>query len=488
MEVDASIARRRAARGVVALALRTAATQALILGGTVVLLRVLDPEAIGTLAVLQFVLTLAQVLAETGVGGALIQRREAPSEEELANVFTLHALLAIALFVLAWIVAPGLRSVWSALPAGAPAMLRVMALALLLGIARVVPTILLERGLRFRAIAVAEVAQTAAFYLAAVGCALNGLGNWSWPVAFLAQTVAGLLVVSVAQPWRPRVALDRAVLRPLIRFGFPFQFKSLVGFANGAVTPLYGGVALGTGAVGLVGWGQQLASLPLRLVEVIARVNFPLFARLQHDRAALLRALERSLQLGAFGVCFTSALLLTVGPNITTVVFSAKWLPGLVALYAFAAVMLVGFVSPIAGAFFDAAGRPGVIARLATGWTVLNWIVVPIATMRWGMVGFVLGSCVHVVVGNVAVLLVLRRSVPGFRFRRAIAAPAMGGAIVAAMGWFWLRPWATTLPRLVLGVAVALCAHVAAIGLADRQALRVLRDTLRADGAATPPP
>jgi PST family polysaccharide transporter len=451
----------------------------IVLGGTIVLFRVLDPEDLGTFAMLQFALTFFQVFGETGVGSALIQENEEPSQRALSNVFTLQAFLAILVVGLVWVLAPGVRRLWPGLPPGAAGLLRAMAISFLFVAARVVPSILLERRLRFGAIALADVVQTAAFYLTACLCAIGGLGDWTWPAAVVMQSVAGTVVVYVAQPWRPKFALEWSVLRPLIRFGLPFQVKNLVGFVNGALTPVFAGAALGPAAVGLLSWAQQLAHLPLRLVEVIARVSFPLYSRLQYDRRALAGVIERSFQLGAFGVFFTTALFVTLGPNITTLVFSGKWLPGLVALYAFSAVLILGFVSPIAGAAFDALGRPEIIARLALFWTILNWIVVPLTTWRWGLAGFVLGSCVHVVAGNLAVLVVLRQVIPEMRLLKAIAAPAIGGLLVAGLGWFVLRPWATTLPRLGLGIGGALALHAAAFSLADRQAVRIVRELLK---------
>jgi O-antigen/teichoic acid export membrane protein len=60
LEFDPRDARRSAARGVAVLAVRTVLTQGIALAGTVVLLRVLSPEDLGTFAVLQFVLTFLQ--------------------------------------------------------------------------------------------------------------------------------------------------------------------------------------------------------------------------------------------------------------------------------------------------------------------------------------------------------------------------------------------------------------------------------------------
>lgn len=487
MDLDPRLARRNAALGVTVLAARTVVTQGIALVGTVVLLRVLRPEDLGTFAVLQFILTFLQFFGDAGIGGALIQGRQEPTRDALANVFTFQGILGMVLVAVAWLAAPAIREVWPGLPESAPTLLRAMAFAFLLTALRGVPSILLERRLRFGAVAGLEVAQTATFYVVACASAMNGLGDWTWPLAVLAQAGVGTLLAFVVQPWRPALALDMVILRPLVRFGLPFQTKNIVGFANGAVTPLFGGAVLGPSAVGLVNWGQQLAHMPLRLVEVIARVAFPLFARIQNDREELGRVMERALQVGAAGAFFGASVFLTVGPNIAVIVFSKEWIPALPALYAFSAVLCIGFVSPIAGAAFDAMGRPGVMARLAVAWTVLNWIVVPLTTWKWGLEGFILGSCVHVVAGNAAVLWLLRREIPEMRILAPLWAPALGAMGSALTGWFLLRPWATSPLRLAVGLAIAFLVYAGIFAVADRQAIAIARHLLAGEPTTRPP-
>jgi len=478
VELDAGTAQRRAARGVILLGLRSAVVQGAVFAGTVVLSRALEPADFGTFAVLQFALSFFQVFGDAGIAGAVIQRREPPSDRALASVFTLHLLIGLVAVVVVWLAAPALPLIWPKLPPGSAWLLRAMSLTFLVTALRVVPGLLLERSLRFGAVAAVEVAQVVAFYAVASACALGGLRDWTWPVALLAQAATGAALIWMAQPWQPRFALDGGLLRPLLRFGLPFQLKNIVGFVNGALTPLYGGAVLGTAPVGLVSWGQQLAYLPLKLVEVVARVAFPLFSRMQFDRTALARVFERTLQFCALGVFFTSALFLSAGSTVTVVVFSRKWLEGLIALYAFSTVILIGFVVPVVAAILDALGRPGVIARMSVGWTALNWIVTPLATWRWGFPGFVCGTCVHVVVGNAAVLVVVRYLVPEARLARSLAGPAVGGLLTGAVGWFLLRPWADTPLKLAAGVALALVVHLAAFAALDPQAFRSARQLL----------
>src|SRR6185436_5525354 len=103
----------------------------------------------------------------------------------------------------------------------------------------------------------------------------------------LAQGAAGVVLAYAFHPFRPELALDRDLLRPILKFGVPFQLNRAVGFVNAAVTPIYAGSKLGSRPLGLLTWAQNTAYFPLKLVEIVGRIAFPLYSRLQHDKALL---------------------------------------------------------------------------------------------------------------------------------------------------------------------------------------------------------
>src|SRR5690606_30612471 len=118
----------------------------------------------------------------------------------------------------------------------------------------------------------------------------------------------------------------------------------------------------------------------------------------------------------------------------------------------------IGFVSPLIASALDAIGRPGVIARLSMGWTALNWLVIPFAA-RYGMFGFTLGYVVHVVVGNLAVIYVIKRLVPELRLFRRLWASAIAGVVTGVVGRFFVASWAGTVLGFIGGVGLLLLVY-----------------------------
>lgn len=442
--------------------------QLIIAAAQVKLARLLDPADFGIFAIVQFSLSFFAFFGDAGFGAALIQQKEAPTQRQLSSVFFAQFLLSFGVVAIVALAAEGVRLVWPSLPLSATWLLRVLSLSLVLTVLRVIPSILLERELRFGRLAVLEILHTLTFYTTAVVLASRGFAVWSLVAAVIAQGVVGLGAAYSMRPWRPSFEFDREVMRPILRFGIPFQLKNGISFLNGAITPLYAGAALGQAAVGFINFAQQTAYFPLKLVEIMGRVTFPLYSRVRDRRDLFAESLGRSLQICAMGTFFFVALFLGIGPQIIGVIYSEKWLPSLPLLYVFASAISIGFVSPLIGSALDAIGRPGVIARLAIGWTMLNWLVVPFAA-RYGMLGFTIGYTVHVVVGNGAVIYVLKRLVPEVRVLRRLWAPAVAFGVTALVGKFAVAPWAGSLLGFIGGVGVLLLLYAGAIALLDRR-------------------
>lgn len=441
--LDHAVLRRRARLGVLWLLLRTVFLQLAVAGATVVLARVLEPAEFGVFAIAQFAMAFFLFLGDAGLGGALIQKQGTPTQRELSSVFIVQVVIAACFFVFVLAGAGLMRVIWSDLPSGAEWVFRALSVGLLLTVLRVIPTILMERQLLFGRLSIIEVLGTLGFYGGAMGFAVAGYGVWALVIGTLLQGAISTGLAVAMRPWRPSLVFDREALRPILRFGIPFQAKNLISFFNGAITPIYAGGALGANALGFIQWAQTTAYFPLKLVSIMGRVTFPLYSRLADDKEAFAETLGRSLQICAFGTFFFVGLFLGMSRQVIHVIFSDKWMPAEPLLHIYASAITIGFISPVAAAALDAAGKPQIIAKLALGWTTLNWIVVLIATPRWGMVGFAAGYSVHVVVGNIAVLVMMMRVIPGVRVARRVAAPVIAGIAVYFFGR-WAGPHAMT--------------------------------------------
>ncbi|MBI5535072.1 MAG: oligosaccharide flippase family protein [Deltaproteobacteria bacterium] len=470
--VNADVMKRRAVLGVIAMIARTVVLQFVVFGGTIVLARLLEKSDFGVFTTLQFVLTFFLFFGDAGLGAALVQKKEEPSQRELASVLVFQVIISLVVMAIVCVAASWMHLFWKDLPEGSTWLMRAISLSLLLTSLRVVPSIMMERYLKFGRLAILEVLLSVGFYLGATIFAFLGFRVWALIIGVLIQGFVGVIAAFVMSPWRPSIAFDWKLLRPIIAFGIPFQLKNVIGFVNGATMPVYAGRVLGMAAVGVIGQAQNIAFFPLRLVEIMARVTFPLFARLHGDKELFAATLARSVQICALGTLFFVGLLLGLGRNIVHVWLTDKWIDAVPLLYIYAGAISIGFLSPLVASALDAAGKPKVFSRLAIGWTALNWMVVPLTTPKWGLLGFVGGYTVHVVAGNLAVIIVLVKLIPNAKIWPRVRASVVGGCAVWAAGRYLVSPWANSWAGIIGGIAALVLLFAGIVALLDRSAIK----------------
>jgi O-antigen/teichoic acid export membrane protein len=165
------------------------------------------------------------------------------------------------------------------------------------------------------------------------------------------------------------------------------------------------------------------------------------------------------------------------------VIYTAKWLPSLPLLYVYAAAISIGFLSPLIASALDALGKPQIIFRLALLWTALNWLVVSLAMLEWRTpLAFAIACSVHVVVGNLAVVIVLKRMLPHVQFWPRLRGAVIAMGALAIAGRFAIDRWIDGVGTLVLAILLALVLFLGVLFALDRAALKDVLALVRNKG------
>lgn len=397
------------------------------IGAGIVLARTLEPAVFGIYAVITFVGRFFTQFSDVGVGAAVI-RKSRMDPEDLATAFVMQQLLTLLAIAGVWITA-GLWASAYDLPQ-APPMMRTLAVAFWIASLGTIPSLVLERTMRFEALALADLTSTVTYHVLAVALALGGFGVWSFIVAALARSTVDAVILNAISPWRPRLAFSSARAREIVSFGLPFQLNKLVGLAANNITATLVGLLSGVAAVGYLNWAQGLAYLPLTIMPLLGRVTFPAYSRLQADPASLRRALEKTFALLALGLYPLTFLLLALAPEIVEIVYTEKWLPALPSVYLFSVAAIWAVVSfPITNALL-ALGRAATVLKLSAVWTVTAWILSVPLVFLLGSIGYAVAMAL---VSQMAILAVWElRKVVEVRILRWIVTPLLASAAMGA--------------------------------------------------------
>ena len=310
--------RRRAVTGAVVDALRGMGVRLVGLLGTLVTARLLTPYDFGLVAFGTTVWVFGNYLSDGGVGQALIRRSEPPTKSELQALVAFQLGLDLILVVVVGLVM---------LPFGLLGQVTtVIVLSLPLGAFRMAAYIVYERRLKYRPMAIVEIAETSVYYGWAIATISIGWGVWGLATAFIVRALAGLVLLLMLLP-EGRVAPvpSWTKVRPLLSFGFRVQAVGVLHMlrdqgVNIAVAT-FGGVAV----LGLWGVAWRIIQMPVSLLQALWRVSFPGMSRLVAAKEDVGSTIERVIGLVAIGTGVLVAPLAASASAWIHVLIGAKW-------------------------------------------------------------------------------------------------------------------------------------------------------------------
>jgi len=374
-KIDVQEVRSRAARGNRQLLTRQAVIQFLNFFGGVIIARVLSPEEVGLFVIVSFIIGIFGFLGDLGLGASLIQRKNELTDRDLQIAFSLQTGLLFVLVTALIFLTPFLVWFYPNVKADFSRPVEVMAVSLFMISWRSISVIQMERRLIFNKIALIEIIESLLYQGTAVVFAVSGYGIWSLVLAFLLRSIAGAVLAYFFAPWPVRLRFNLPESRKLLRFGIPFQYQFFVNQLTSAVTPALVGAVAGPLAVGYLSWALSLAAKPLMIVDNISRVGFPLFSRLQNDRAAFFDALTRYLVWVSLVNVLWAVLICCAGRELVEIIYTAKWLGAVPALIIFsAATPFHGFIWLVAVSL-NAGARLGIVNWFVSLRAVGYWVL-----------------------------------------------------------------------------------------------------------------
>jgi PST family polysaccharide transporter len=466
--------------GMVALGFRQAVVKAVSVVGGVVLARILSPSTFGAYAIVSFAVAAFTIVRDLGLAASLIQQDHEPTEHERRVAFTAQQLILGLATVLLIVLSPVVAAVFR-MDDQAEAVLRLLALGLLVSSLRTLPATIMERNLEFGRLAVAEAGQVLAFQVTAIILAVNGCGILSFGIAALVGTSVDTVVVNLMLPWRPGWAWDWPYLVKVLRFGLPYQGSNAVSFIKDAINPLFVGLLVGVAAVGNIDWAGTFVGYPILVVNILNRLYFPAFARLRSRPDALRLFAAATIRWSVFVVLGLLALVLPRASLWTLEIFGPQWLPAVPMLYWLAIAMPFAAAMAPCLAILNAHGRSREVFLFTIVWMVATWVLTVPAVALMGWMGFG--------VANALVQLV-----NPFLFRRikaCVDVPIWASIVkaVAAGGIAWLSQVAvvTVAPGAsgvvaVVAVSVGAATYLATWVALSRAELRVDLGILRTLG------
>ncbi len=473
-ELDIATITKRSIHGVFALVSRTFVIQLVSLGVSVVLYAFLKESEIGVFFLVSASIAFLSYFSDIGLAAALIQKKEALTDEDLKTTFTLQQGLVLSVVLIALLLSHFIGDLYK-LNIDGVHLFQALVVSFFLSSLKTIPSIILERNLRFDKLVIPQIVETLVFNLVVLVLAIQGFGIVSYTVAVLARGVVGLATIYLIAPWKMGLGFSKSVARRLLSYGIPFQSNSILALLKDDLLTLYLGTVLPLAQMGYLGFAQKWAYTPLRLImDNLIRITFPSFSRLAHEPKHLGTAIEKALFATVFLVFPSLAGLALLAPYfIEFIPKYQKWEPAVLALGLYAVNAALSSIStPLTNAL-NAIGKVKVSLSLMVFWTIATWVITPIAVSLFGYTG--VAGAAALISSSVIIVVYLTKKHIQFELTHVLFAPFVG-TVVMGITLFYLSPLlVTNLWMVFVMIGIGMVVYFAVIFALGRK--QIIADT-----------
>ncbi|MEF3302272.1 MOP flippase family protein [Paenibacillus sp. GYB003] len=342
-----------------------------------ILARLLPPNTLGLMAMLLVVLNFSQQYADLGVSNAIIHK-QGQSRETLSSLYWVNLIAGFILFLLILLGAPIIAAVFQEPHLTKPLYWTAINFIILpLGQQY---RVLLQKEMRFKAIAITDCAAVAIGTFVSILLAANGYDIYAivWGYLIISTIKSVSFAIWGFKTAKPIFRLQFGHVTEYLRFGMYQLGERTVFFANSNLDSLIIGRMLGAEALGFYMLAYNLAIVPiLKINPVLTSVMFPAFSKMQGEDRKLKESYFKVIRYLSF-VNFPILLgMAAAAPYAVPLVFGAQWSGSVTLVQLLALVGLMRVIGNPIGALLMAVGKVDMgfkwhVAMLVTAIPILS--------------------------------------------------------------------------------------------------------------------
>lgn len=292
---------------------------------TMVLARLLTPEDYGTVALLAIFLGLAGVLINSGFSSALIQR-QGVTAVDLSSVWLFNVVMALVAAAVLCAAAGGIAAFYGK-PVLRP-LTWLLSADLVIGALGAVHRVQLIKSLDFRRLCLTSVVALVVSGGLAIVLAYRGYGAWTLGWQALAFSVVSTGLLWAVSPWRVGREFSLESVRSLFRFGSFLLMSSVLDVLYSRLNTLVIGKFYSAKDLGHYARADNTSQIPGSLMSsVLSSVAFPVFARVQQDKALLRSGLRKAVLLAMLVNIPAMLGMIVAARPLVVVLFGEQWVP-----------------------------------------------------------------------------------------------------------------------------------------------------------------
>jgi len=356
-----------------------------------VLARLLLPSDFGLIAMLTVFISISQVFVDSGLGQAIIQKKEIDNVD-LSSVFFLNLMISVLLYLILYFGASFVANYYN--EPLLKALLRVHGIVILINSANIVQNSLMRRNMEFKKSFFRGAIGILVQGVVGVSLAFMGAGVWAITFSQISRSIANTVVLWTTVKWRWECTFSVMKVKNMLKYGSGILFTSLANSIFINIQTLFIAKGFNSALLGYYNRGDQLPKLVAgNITQPIVAVIFPVFSKQQDNATILKDMIRRFIVLGTFVTIPGMFLLMLISEEVLLFLLTDKW----IAAVPFMQLACVKYAfSPLHDANLQALkaiGKSDIFFRLSL---IKNFIaiIVLLITVQFGIIYVAIGATV----------------------------------------------------------------------------------------------
>lgn len=292
---------------------------------SIVLARILSPDDYGTVALVTVFTTILQVFVDSGLGVALIQKKNA-DDLDFSSVFYFNFVVCIVLYAGMFFAAPIIASFYNDLTL--IPIIRVISLTIVISGIKGIQQSFVSRNMLFKRFFFSTLGGTIFSAIIGIAMAYAGCGVWAIVAQQLSNTAIDTLILWLTVKWRPKKMFSWERLKTLFSFGWKLLISSLLDTVYGNIRSLVIGKIYSPSDLAYYNQGDKLPSTVITNINTsIASVLLPTLASKQDDRIQLKNMTRRAIKTSTYIIAPLMMGMAFCAPPIVRLILTEKWVP-----------------------------------------------------------------------------------------------------------------------------------------------------------------
>lgn len=392
-----------------------------------VLARLLDPSDFGLVSVSNLIIAFFQIFSNLGFSNSIIYKQES-DRNVLSTLYFLNLLVGFFIFVVIHLSSPFIISFYHE-----PKLDKVLNLSsyyFMIAYFGQLYMFLLEKELRFKSVAMLDIAGTVIGSAVTVTLAYNGYRELSLIIGSLVmQTVkSALQIIFGLSLFRPTWSFNLKEVKDHLRFGLYNMGDGFLGFIQFNADNIFIGGMLGVKMLGYYTIAYQLAIFPIaKLNPIILQVAYPILAKMKDNMADLKKSYLKILDFISYCNLPLLAGLFVTADSVVPLIYGPGWEKTIALIHIFVFVGIFTCLSHPLYTLVFTKGKPNLLFYLNLGTLIVKIPLVYVMGNYWGVTGIALAFLLTTAMNMIANFAIAHSIIGDFvgDFMRDVAKPVI---------------------------------------------------------------